>query len=43
MTDQSDISDFWAKDDTLSRILDALVEAGLPLDNLSNRVSYSLS
>lgn len=35
MTDQSDISDFWAKDDTLRRILDALVEAGLPLDNLS--------
>ncbi len=35
MTDQSDISGFWAKGDTLGRILDALDEAGLSLDNLS--------
>ena len=35
MTDQSDISGFWAKGYTLGRILDALDEAGLSLDNLS--------
>jgi SAM-dependent methyltransferase len=35
MTDQSDISGFWEKGDTLGRILDALGEAGLSLDKLS--------
>jgi SAM-dependent methyltransferase len=35
MTDQGDISGFWAKGDTLGRILDALDKAGLSLDTLS--------
>ncbi len=35
MTNQSDSSGFWAKGDTLGRILNALNKAGLSLDNLS--------
>ena len=35
MTSQSDVSDFWAKGDTLDRILNALDKAGLALDKLS--------
>ena len=35
MAEQSDISGFWAKGNTLGRILDALNRAGLSLDNLS--------
>lgn len=34
MTDRSNISGFWAKGDTLARILEALDKAGLSLDNL---------
>ncbi len=35
MADQNDVSDFWAKGDILSRILNALDKAGLSLDKLS--------
>ncbi len=35
MTNQSDVSGFWAKGDTLGRILNALDKAGLSLDKLS--------
>ncbi|MDH3472098.1 MAG: class I SAM-dependent methyltransferase [Rhodospirillales bacterium] len=35
MTDQGNISGFWAKGDTLGRILDVLDKAGLSLDTLS--------
>ncbi len=35
MTSQREISGFWAKGDTLERILTALEKAGLSLDNLS--------
>lgn len=37
MTEQIDISSFWAKGDTLARILAALDKAGLSLDNLGIR------
>ena len=35
MTNQNDISGFWAKGDTLGRVLNALEKAGLSLDRLS--------